>query len=109
MAQRVVVQMTDDIDGKPAAETVTFGLDSKTYEIDLTEKNAKALRTALEPWMTSARRVSGRKSRGGRAVSSSSGVDPKAVRAWAAGRGIDVSQRGRISSDVLEKYLADGN
>src|SRR4029453_10124462 len=89
VAQRGVGQMTDDIDGKPAAETVTFGLDGRTFEIDLSEKNARALRKDLAPWVASARRVSGRRGRGSRAANGSgTGVDPKAVRAWAAGQGI---------------------
>ncbi len=50
MAQRTVVEFTDDINGKPAAETVTFSLDGKTYEIDVTEKNAAKLRQAFEPY-----------------------------------------------------------
>jgi hypothetical protein len=117
VAQRVVVEMTDDIDGKPAAETVSFGLDGRSFEIDLTEKNAKALRKELAPWVASARRVSGRRSAGSRAASNgnasngkvSHGVDPKAVRAWAASNGFDVSPRGRISAEIMEKYLAAGN
>ena len=64
VAQRVVVEMTDDIDGKPAAETVSFGLDGRTFEIDLSEKNAKSLRKELAPWVASARRVSGRRPAG---------------------------------------------
>lgn len=110
MAQRVVVELTDDTDGKPAAETVSFGLDGHTYEIDLSEKNAKALRKALEPWAGAARRVGGRKTRGTSSkASSGSGVDSKAVRAWAASNGIELSARGRIPSEVLEKYHAAGN
>jgi hypothetical protein len=112
VAQRVVVEMTDDIDGKPAAETVSFGLDGRTFEIDLSEKNAKALRKELAPWTASARRVSGRRPAGARAASNgkvSHGVDPKAVRAWAASNGFDVSPRGRISAEIMEKYLAAGN
>jgi hypothetical protein len=108
VAQRTVVELTDDTDGKPAAETVTFGLDGKTFEIDLSEKNAKALRKALEPWVGAARRVSGRKARNAPS-SSGSGVDSKAVRAWAASNGIELSARGRIPSEVVEKYLAAGN
>jgi hypothetical protein len=110
VAQRVVVQLTDDIDGKPAAETVSFGLDGRSFEIDLSERNARALRKDLAPWVAAARRVSGRRSRGARGSGGSgSGVDPKAVRAWAASNGIEVSPRGRISSEVLEKFRAAGN
>ena len=39
MAQKVQVLLVDDIDGGEADETVTFALDGKTYEIDLTTGN----------------------------------------------------------------------
>ena len=107
MVSRTTVEILDDVDGKPAAETVTFGLDGREFEIDLSEKNAKALRKALQPWASSARRVGGRKARGATVVAS--GVDTKAVRAWAASNGIEISTRGRISGDVLEQYHAAGN
>ena len=106
MVSRTTVELLDDIDGKVAAETVTFGLDGREFQIDLTEKNAKALRKAFEPWAASARRVGGRKARGATAVPT--GVDTKAVRAWAASNGIEISTRGRISADVLEQYAAAG-
>lgn len=106
MVSRTTVELVDDIDGKPAAETVTFGLDGREFEIDLSEKNAKALRRALEPWAGSARRVGGRKARG--AVVVATGVDTKAVRAWAASNGIAISTRGRISTEVLDQYRAAG-
>jgi uncharacterized protein (DUF4415 family) len=31
------------------------------------------------------------------------------VRAWAAGRGIEVNARGRIKADVVEQFRAAGN
>lgn len=109
MAQKVLVQLVDDLDGTEIGdgkgETVSFGLDGREYEIDLTEKNAKALRKALEPYLGVARKTGGRR-RGGR---STSGTDPKAVRAWAASAGIDVPARGRIPNDVVEQYHAAGN
>lgn len=49
MAQRTIVQLTDDLDGKliPAGkgETIRFSLDRTDYEIDLADKNAKACGT----------------------------------------------------------------
>src|SRR5918911_1549077 len=72
MAQKVQVILVDDVDGGEAAETVSFALDGVSYEIDVSEKNATALREALAPWVGHARRVGGRSS-GGRARSSSSG------------------------------------
>jgi hypothetical protein len=101
MAQRAVVTLTDDLDGRQAAETVTFGLDGVSYEIDLSEKNAGKLRKMLAPYVGHARKLSrsGRPYRRTRA-----GYDSKAVRAWAASRGLDVPARGRIPRRVLEEY-----
>jgi len=106
MVSRTTVELLDDIDGKAAAETVTFALDGREFEIDLTEKNAKALRKAFEPWTSSARRVGGRKARAATVVAAA--VDTKAVRAWAVSNGIEISTRGRISADVLAQYQAAG-
>ena len=107
MASRTFVELTDDVDGKPAAETLTFGLDGREYEIDLSEKNAKAIRKAFEPWAASARRVGGRRSRTTTRVET--GVDTAAVRAWASSNGIAISARGRLPKDVVEQYRAAGN
>ena len=51
MARTLVVTLTDDLDGGDADETVTFGLDGKSYEIDLSEANAEKLRKALAPFV----------------------------------------------------------
>ncbi len=55
MAQTVIVKLTDDIDGGDAEETVVFGIDGKTFEIDLNKKNAAALRKAIAPYVGNAR------------------------------------------------------
>jgi hypothetical protein len=57
VAQRVEVVLVDDLDGGPADETVQFALDGVSYEIDLTEQNAQALRDAIATWVGHARRV----------------------------------------------------
>ena len=108
MAQKVQVVLIDDLDGGDATETVTFGLDGATYEIDLSEQNARQLRDALAPWVGNARRVSGGRSarptarRGGGSPSS----DTTAIRSWAKENGFKVSERGRISTEVQEAYAA---
>ena len=48
MAQKVQVLLVDDLDGGDATETVSFGLDGTSYEIDLSAKNADELRDAVE-------------------------------------------------------------
>lgn len=111
MAQKTIIRLTDDVDGSEATETVSFGLDGTTYEIDLNDEHAADLREVLAPYVSVARRAGG----GGRAVRGgapsprqrpSGDVDPKAVRAWAESNGIAVSPRGRIRADVVERYNA---
>ena len=109
MAQRVQIMLEDDVDGGGADETVTFGLDGVSYEIDLSAKNAARLRDTLATWVGHARRSgSARKSGGRRGRGSSSGAgrrsDLGAVREWARGKGHQVSDRGRISASVQEAY-----
>ncbi|OON75610.1 histone-like nucleoid-structuring protein Lsr2 [Streptomyces tsukubensis] len=103
MAQRVVVTLYDDIDGKEAAETVAFGLDGRSYEIDLTQVNAKKLRKALAPFVEAGRK----RSRSGKAYHHTSVTpDPAAVRAWARSNQFDVPPRGRIPKKVYEAFEA---
>jgi Lsr2 len=107
MAQRVQIVLEDDLDGGVAAETVTFGLDGVSYEIDLSDKNAGKLRDEFASWIGHARRSGGRRSAGRRtAASSSAGSrrDLSAVRAWARSNGHQVSDRGRVSAAVQEAY-----
>ena len=109
MAQKVQVLLVDDIDGGSADETVTFGLDGVTYEIDLTSDNAAKLRDALAQWVGSARKVSGRSSgRSARSTSSSPRAarsnEAQEIREWAKANGYQVSERGRISAEVKKAY-----
>jgi Lsr2 len=49
MAQKVNVFLEDDIDGGAADETVTFDLDGRAYDIDLSKRNVAKLRKAPAP------------------------------------------------------------
>ncbi|MEU1804381.1 histone-like nucleoid-structuring protein Lsr2 [Streptomyces sp. NPDC001700] len=101
MAQRVVVTLSDDIDGGAAEETVTFGLDGKSYEIDLTSANASKLRDTLAPFVEAGRK----RSRSGKTYRRTSvAPDPAAVRAWARSHGMEVPPRGRIPKKVYEAF-----
>lgn len=108
MAQKVNIVLIDDLDGTPADETVTFGLDGTTYEIDLSDDNAAKLRDALAGYVGHARKVTNarRGGSGARKSSGGSGVDTKAVREWAKSNGHEVSERGRIPASVIEAYEA---
>lgn len=110
MAQRTAVTMTDDLDGSAASETVTFALDGKTFEVDLSAEHAAELRAAFEPYLAAGRRLGGA---GRRAMVSAfkvaRGYNAPAVRAWAASHHIDIPARGRIPAAVIEQYRASGN
>lgn len=116
MAQRTIVLMTDDLDGESeATETVSFALDGRSYEIDLTERHAQELRGALVPYVRAARTAS--ESRRGQAASrpraravdrtggaKQGAASPEAVRTWARENAMKVSERGRISGEVMRAY-----
>jgi hypothetical protein len=110
MAQKVVVSLVDDLSGSQADETVSFGLDGKSYVIDLSSGNAGKLRDALANYVGAARKA-GRNGRSNgaaaAAVARPGAVDREqnqAIREWARKRGMKVSDRGRIPSDVTEAY-----
>lgn len=107
MAQKVLVQLVDDLDGSPSdnVSTVTFGLDGVEYEIDLSSANADQIRGILEPYVQAGRRTGGRLKRGVRP--SGNGANPGeagVIREWAQGNGYELSARGRIPSTVIEAY-----
>jgi hypothetical protein len=105
MAQKVTVELQDDLDGGPADETVRFGVDGAEYEIDLSKKNAAALRRKLAPFIEHSRKAGrGQRRRGGRTASSRDRSG--SIRAWAQAQGITVSARGRIPASVVEQYQA---
>jgi Lsr2 len=108
VAQKVNIILVDDLDGSEATETVSFALDGTSYEIDLNDGNAAALREALSGYIGHARKVSGSTRRGRRtgSASSSGGSNTKDVREWAKSQGMEVSERGRISADVQQAYDA---
>src|SRR5256885_15319002 len=57
MAQKITLELQDDLDGGPADETVRFGVDSTEYEFDLSKKNAAAFRKKLAPFIDHARKA----------------------------------------------------
>lgn len=105
MSRRTIVQLEDDLTGGEAAETVTFALDGRSFEIDLNEENAEQLRQVLALYIAAGRgqrapRASSRPA----AASARDEVDPATVRAWALANGYAVSTRGRVSQELREAY-----
>ncbi|WP_026204655.1 histone-like nucleoid-structuring protein Lsr2 [Actinomycetospora chiangmaiensis] len=119
MAQKVVVTLVDDLDETEADETVEFGIDGTTYEIDLSDANASKLRDELADYVAHARKTSGRRRSGGAKAAAApaaparkgggrASVDREqnqAIREWARkNTNYNVSERGRIPSEVSEAY-----
>ena len=67
MAQKVVVELIDDLDGTPIpagkGESIDFAVDGVTYTIDLGPKNAKAFRKTFDTYLAHATRTGGRRQR----------------------------------------------
>ena len=105
MAQKVKIILVDDLDGGSADETVRFGLDGSQYEIDLSNDNAKNLRAALKQYVDAGRKTGGRTGRP-RGTGASRSNEAAQIREWARSNGYAVSERGRVSSGIIEAYRA---
>ena len=105
MAQKVNIVLVDDIDGSEATETVSFGLDGTTYEIDLNDTHAAELRDALSGYVGHARKVSNTRGRKSRSATTS-GPSARELRDWARSNGYEVSDRGRVPAEVREAFDA---
>jgi hypothetical protein len=109
VAQKIQVMLVCDIceGGKPGSETIGFGLDGSSYEIDLCDKHAKGFRDAVSSYVGQARRaVSGARGRGRRSSGGGDRQRTQEIRAWARKKGIKVSERGRLSGDIVSQYEA---
>jgi hypothetical protein len=116
MAQKVQVLLVCDLhdDEVEGSETVAFGLDGSSYEIDVCEDHAVELRDAFAPFVGAARRAgraaaSPAQRRGARSSRSGGSGDRERVqemREWARNAGHKVSERGRLSAAVVEAYEA---
>ena len=94
--REMLVNMVDDIDGSRAAETVRFGLDGETFELNLSKAHAEELRRSLQPYVKTARKT--RRNRNGRRLPSAA-IDQdqaRAIRDWAKRNGMNVSDSGQV-------------
>jgi hypothetical protein len=120
MAQRVTVVLIDDLDGSEASETVAFGIDGETYEIDLNEDNTAALRESLAPYVKAGRKSGRTSGKGARKTSQSNGTgsgglskaDRDAVREWSRSKaatkaGVQpLGERGRVPQAAATAWQA---
>jgi hypothetical protein len=113
MAKRTVHMLIDDLDGGTADETISFALDGTGYEIDLSKKNAGKLRDTLSKFVaagTRIGRVSQAAARGaarGRTTARADRDENRAIREWAQMVGIEVSDRGRLKQETIDRYHAE--
>ncbi len=98
-ARGTITTLIDDVDSTEAERTVAFSLDGTSYEIDLSRGNI-SFTSGLEPFITAGRQIGRRAS----ATGTSSGVDLGEVRQWARDQGIAISDRGRVSKQVMKAY-----
>ncbi len=109
-----ITHLVDDLDGTVLEDgqgkQITFSVEGRAYEIDLSDRNADKFYSAIAPFVDAARSVPAVRhhSRRSRAPRRSSDVDLGAVREWARANGHTVSDRGRVPASILDAY-ADAN
>jgi hypothetical protein len=106
VAEKLIRQLLDDIDGSEAAFTRRFTIDGRTYRIDLSSKNNEKLDKALAPFIENATVEGGRRSSSKATASPKRDYDIAALRAWAAKHRVAVPARGRIPAATVETYKA---
>jgi nucleoid-associated protein Lsr2 len=111
MAQKVVVELVDDLDGTASQDvaTVTFGLDGVQYEIDLKDDHADQLRHLLASYVAAGRRTGGRIKRQTTATTTKPAApgnreQTKAIRDWARQNGFELGDRGRIPTHIIDAF-----
>jgi hypothetical protein len=111
MAQKVIRQFIDDIDGSEAERTFTFAVDGTHYEIDLSSQNIKEFHEAIAGFVESARKVKAsgpgrgaRKASAGTSGSGQSREQTQAVREWARQQGHRINDRGRIPASIQQAF-----
>lgn len=115
MARKTIVTLVDDLTNEEipenGGETVTFSLDGKTYELDLTHDNARSMRDTMGQYVKVARMANlGHEKRRGPRLHSAGGRtnrdESKAIRQWARSQGEQVPDRGRIPAALMERWEA---
>ena len=111
MAQKVIREFVDDIDGSEAERTFTFAIDGTHYEIDLSSQNIKEFHEAIAGFVESARKIKasgpGRRARTASPSTSGSGrsrEQVQAVREWARQQGHSINDRGRIPASIQQAF-----
>lgn len=110
MAKHIITQITDDLDGSEADQTVEFAIDGVNYEIDLNDKNATELRDYLQRYTNAGTRLARaapvQRRPGARTstVAYSNREQNTAIRDWARKHGYEMSSRGRIPQTIVDAF-----
>ncbi len=109
MAQKVIREFVDDIDGSPAERTFSFAVDGVSYEIDLSTQNIAEFKSAIGGFIESARKVKGSSGRRTRSAAPGGGggqsrEQTRAVREWARQHGHNINERGRIPATIQQAF-----
>jgi nucleoid-associated protein Lsr2 len=105
--QRLDVQLEDDLSGGPADETVAFGIDGRSYEIDLSAQHAADFRRKLARFIERARVDRARRARAA-VRTSASRERSRQIRAWAQAQGFDLAAHGRLPGQIIAQYEREG-
>ena len=105
--QRLDVQLEDDLTGGPADETVAFGIDGRSYEIDLSAQHAADFRRKLARFIERARVARARSPRAA-VRTSASRERSRQIRAWAQAQGFDLAAHGRLPRQIVTQYEHEG-
>lgn len=112
MAQKIVTEFIDDVDGSAAERTFTFSVDGTHYEIDLSTENITEFKTAIGGFIESARHA-GKTTKvprgGGNGKARRDPEQVRAIRRWARKNGYNVGDRGRIPAEALAAYNRGGS
>ena len=99
-----VTSLVDDLDGTRADETLIYSVEGQYYKIDLSTSNAEQFRDTLRPYMAVSTQIEAKAAK--RPVVVAGELDYTVIRAWAKEQGHKVSDRGRISDDIVQAWQA---
>lgn len=111
MAKKTIQVITSDLSGDELSpgegETIVFSVGGSDYSIDLTDAEADEFRATFDRYVKVATRSSSRGTQSTSRKSSKSGRTPEElahVRSWARENGHEVSERGRIKTEILDAF-----
>lgn len=108
MAQKVSVTYACDYDHKEIPHgqhrVRRFSIDGREYEIDLCEKHSERFDEALGRFASHARRAAAARAARTKRRTAAHRRHSAQIRDWARKSGLDVSERGRIPADVVNRY-----